>query len=136
MDLLTLQVSRMKARRASACAAGPCTRIPAAPTAAAPLQVRFDSLDRAQAAGYAVIDIREPHEVADEPAPGANIRLLPLQQLLRADLPLPKNGKYLLLCASGRRSLAAAQTLHERGFDQVTSLTGGVTALLAQPQPA
>jgi sulfur-carrier protein adenylyltransferase/sulfurtransferase len=136
MDLLTLQVSRMKARRASACAAGPCTRIPAAPTAAPQLQVRFESLDRAQAAGYSVIDIREPHEVADEPAPGTNVRLLPMQQLLRADLALPKNGKYLLLCASGRRSLAAAQTLHERGFDQVASLSGGVTALLAQPQPA
>src|SRR3984885_9914847 len=88
MDLLTLQVSRMKARRASACAAGPCTRIPVAPAAAAALQVRFESLDRAQAAGYAVIDIREPHEIAEEPAPGANIRLLPMQQLLRADLAL------------------------------------------------
>ena len=136
MDLLTLRVSRMKARRASACAAGPCTRIPAAPTAEAQLQVRFASLDRAQVAGYSVIDIREPHEVADEPAPGANIRLMPMQQLLRPDVALPTDGKYLLVCASGRRSLAAAQTLRGRGFDNVVSLTGGVTALLAQPQPA
>jgi sulfur-carrier protein adenylyltransferase/sulfurtransferase len=136
MDLLTLQVSRMKARRASACAAGPCTRIPAVPGAETQLQVRFESLDRAQAAGYTVIDIREPDEVADEPAPGTDIRLMPMQQLLRADLALPRNGKYLLVCASGRRSLAAAQTLHERGFEQVASLTGGVTALLAQSQPA
>ena len=35
MDLLTLQISRMKARRASACAAGPCVRIPAAASAGA-----------------------------------------------------------------------------------------------------
>ena len=136
MDLLTLQVARMKARRVSACAAGPCTRIAAAPGANAQLQLRFDSLARAQSAGYAVIDIREPREVAEQPAPGADIRLLPLQQLLREDAGLSKNGKYLLVCATGRRSLAAAQTLHERGFDQVASLTGGVTALLAQPQPA
>jgi adenylyltransferase/sulfurtransferase len=132
MDLLTLQVSRMKARRASACAAGPCARIPA-PAAAGtePLEVRFDSLQAAQAAGFAVIDIREPHEVADEPLPGIGIRLLPMQQLLRADSSVSKDERVLLVCASGRRSLATAQTLHGRGFTQVVSLTGGLAGLLA-----
>jgi sulfur-carrier protein adenylyltransferase/sulfurtransferase len=135
LDLLTLQVSRMKARRA--CAAGPCERIPAAPQAEAALQARFDSLGQAQAAGYIVIDIREPDEVAEEPAPGAGIRLMPMQQLLRTDTNLPRSDRYLLVCATGRRSLAAAQTLHARGFTDVASLTGGVTGLLAkQQQPA
>jgi molybdopterin/thiamine biosynthesis adenylyltransferase/molybdopterin synthase catalytic subunit/rhodanese-related sulfurtransferase len=136
MDLLTLQVSRMKARRASACAAGPCARMPATLGTDAQLQVQFASLERAQAAGYAVIDIREPDEVAEEPAPGTDIRLMPLQQLLRSDVALPMNGKYLLVCATGRRSLAAAQTLHGRGFEHVASLSGGVTALPARAQPA
>jgi molybdopterin/thiamine biosynthesis adenylyltransferase/molybdopterin synthase catalytic subunit/rhodanese-related sulfurtransferase len=134
LDLLTLQVSRMKARRA--CAAGPCARIPAAPLTEASLQVRFDSLAQAQAAGYIVIDIREPDEVAEEPAPGAGIRLMPMQQLLRTDTTLPRSDRYLLLCATGRRSLAAAQTLHARGFTDVASLTGGVTGLIAHQQPA
>jgi sulfur-carrier protein adenylyltransferase/sulfurtransferase len=134
LDLLTLQVSRMKARRA--CAAGPCARIPAAPLAEAALQVRFDSLAQAQAAGYIVVDIREPDEVAEEPAPGPGIRLMPMQQLLRTDTALPRSDRYLLLCATGRRSLAAAQTLHARGFTDVASLTGGVAGLLAQQQPA
>ena len=136
MDLLTLQVARMKARRASACAGGPCTRIPTAPGTDAQLQMQFESLARAQAAGYTVIDIREPDEIAEEPAPGTDLRLMPMQQLLRPDVALPRNGRYLLVCATGRRSLAAAQTLHGRGFEQVASLSGGVTALLAQPQPA
>src|SRR5208282_2803723 len=58
MDLLTLQVSRMKARRASVCAAGPCVRIPAAASAApGSLERHFHSLAEAQAAGYTVIDI-------------------------------------------------------------------------------
>jgi sulfur-carrier protein adenylyltransferase/sulfurtransferase len=135
MDLLTLQISRMSARRASACAAGPCTRIPA-PTNEGELLVRFDSLAQAQAAGYTVVDIREPEEIADEPAPGTGIRLLPLQQLLRADDGLPRGERVLLLCATGRRSLAAAQTLHARGFTNVASLSGGVAALQAQQQPA
>ncbi len=137
MDLLTLQISRMKARRASVCAAGPCVRIPAAASAATgSLERHFHSLAEAQAAGYTVIDIREPQEVAEEPPPGSGVRLLPMQQLLRADARLVKDERYLLVCASGRRSLAAAHTLHDRGFGEVASLTGGLSGLLAQHQIA
>jgi molybdopterin/thiamine biosynthesis adenylyltransferase/molybdopterin synthase catalytic subunit/rhodanese-related sulfurtransferase len=132
MDLLSLQVSRMKARRASSCAAGPCTRIPAPGTAPTEtLEVRFDSLPAAQAAGFTVIDIREPNEVADEPLPGTGIRLMPMQQLLRADSTVSKQDRLLLVCASGRRSLATAQTLRGRGYTQVVSLVGGLAGLLA-----
>jgi sulfur-carrier protein adenylyltransferase/sulfurtransferase len=136
VDLLTLAVSRVRARRAASCASGACTRIPVASARAIDLQVKFDSLAQAQAAGYAVIDIREPAEVAEEAAPGTGVRLLPLQQLLRADAALSRTDRYLLVCATGRRSLAAAQTLHARGFSHVASLAGGVTALLARQQPA
>jgi molybdopterin/thiamine biosynthesis adenylyltransferase/molybdopterin synthase catalytic subunit/rhodanese-related sulfurtransferase len=136
MDLLTLQISRMKARRASVCAAGPCVRIPAPAAAPVLLERHFHSLAEAQAAGYTVIDIREPYEVAEEPLSGTDIGLLPMQQLLRADARLVPEARYLLVCASGRRSLAAAQTLHDRGFADVVSLTGGVSGLLAQHQLA
>ena len=96
------------------------------------LEIAFDSLQAAQAAGYTVIDIREPDEVTEEPLPGTGIRLMPMQQLLRNDTSLSKNERFLLVCASGRRSLASAQTLHERGFTEVVSLTGGLGGLLAQ----
>ena len=136
MDLLTLHISRVKARRASACASGRCARIPAASALVGePLEIEFDSLLAAQTAGYTVIDIREPDEVAEEALPGTAIRLMPMQQLLRTDTSLSKNERFLLVCASGRRSLAAAQTLHTRGFTDVVSLTGGLRRLLAQ-QPA
>jgi rhodanese-related sulfurtransferase len=39
-------------------------------------------------------------------------------------------GKTLLVCASGRRSLATSQDLRERGVPNVFSLKGGVQALL------
>jgi adenylyltransferase/sulfurtransferase len=132
MDLLTLQISRMKARRASVCASGRCARIPAAATlrGAAP-EIEFDSLQAAQAAGYTVIDIREPDEVAEEALPGTAVRLMPMQQLLRNDTSLSKNERFVLVCATGRRSLASAQTLHERGFTEVVSLIGGLRGLLA-----
>jgi adenylyltransferase/sulfurtransferase len=136
MDLLTLQISRMKARRANVCAAGPCVRIPAAADAPGALERQYDSLAEAQAAGYTVIDIREPNEIAEEPLAGTDIGLIPMQQLLRADARLVPAGHYLLVCASGRRSLAAAQALHARGFTDVVSLRGGATGLLAQHQIA
>lgn len=132
MDLLTLQISRMKARRATACAAGPCARIPAAtPLSHAMLEMRFDSLQAAQAAGYTVIDIREPDEVAEEALPGTGIRLMSMQRLLRTDARLSAGEPVLLVCATGRRSLATAQTLHERGFARVVSLIGGLAGLRA-----
>jgi molybdopterin/thiamine biosynthesis adenylyltransferase/molybdopterin synthase catalytic subunit/rhodanese-related sulfurtransferase len=134
MDLLTLQISRMKARRDSACASGRCARIPATSSLGNDaLEIDFESLSAAQAAGYTVIDIREPDEVSDEPLPGTGIRLIPMQQLLHTDSTLSKNERFLLVCASGRRSLAVAQTLHARGFTDVVSLTGGAAGLLAQP---
>jgi sulfur-carrier protein adenylyltransferase/sulfurtransferase len=132
MDLLTLQISRMKARRASVCASGRCARIPDPSTlASTALEIDFDSLPAAQAAGYTVIDIREPDEVTEEPLPGTGIRLMPMQQLLRSDTSLSKNERFLLVCATGRRSHACAQTLHERGYTDVVSLTGGLRGLLA-----
>ena len=132
MDLLTLQISRMKARRAAVCASGRCARIPDPSTlASTALEIDFESLQAAQAAGYTVIDIREPDEVAQEPLPGTGIRLMPMQQLLRSDTSLSKNERFLLVCATGRRSHGCAQTLHGRGFTDVVSLTGGLTGLLA-----
>jgi len=132
IDLLTLHTARMKARRASVCSSGRCVRIPDARVLGDEvLEREFDSLSGAQAAGFVVIDIREPDEVAEEPLAGTGIRLMPMQQLLRLDSPLSRNDRLLLVCASGRRSLAAAQTLHARGFTQVVSLTGGAAGLMA-----
>jgi sulfur-carrier protein adenylyltransferase/sulfurtransferase len=132
MDLMTLQVARMKARRAAACAGGPCVRIPATTPVTDPpaLELRFPTLKDAQDAGYTIVDVREPAEVAAEPAPAIGVRHLPLMQLL-GGAGLAPQGRYLLLCASGRRSLAAAQELTARGFTAVRSQAGGLAALKA-----
>jgi adenylyltransferase/sulfurtransferase len=52
-----------------------------------------------------------------------------MAELLHGSAQLASNGKYLLVCASGRRSFAAAEELRSRGFNEVYSLPGGVTAL-------
>ena len=103
-----------------------CRPAPRAPTS---LEVEFDSLDDAEARGLTVIDIREPRELVEMPTPSGNARHIPMAQLLHGGARARAAGKYLLVCASGRRSLAAAEELRSRGFGEVYSLRGGVAAL-------
>jgi adenylyltransferase/sulfurtransferase len=137
LDLLTMSISRVRAKRAAACPdhARPApgqtqTQAQAQSTvAAAPLEVDFDSLDDARTAGYDIVDIREPNEIAEVPTPTQHARHIPMAQLLHGNPAFTPNGKTLLVCASGRRSLAATQELRSRGLSAVYSLRGGVKKL-------
>jgi sulfur-carrier protein adenylyltransferase/sulfurtransferase len=126
LDLLTMSISRLRTQRSAAC---PDHARPAQPqlAGALPLELDFPNLDDARAAGFDVIDIREPQEVSEIPISARNI---PMAQLLHG--APPPGEKTLLICASGRRSLAAAQELRARGLQQTYSLKGGVTKLLRQ----
>jgi molybdopterin/thiamine biosynthesis adenylyltransferase/molybdopterin synthase catalytic subunit/rhodanese-related sulfurtransferase len=130
IDLTTLSVSRVRTRRAAPCQPGDCMRIPAAAREADPatLELDFESLEAARAQGFDVIDIREAREVAANPLSPVHARHTPMGVLLHGDAVLAPTGRYLLVCASGRRSLAAAQVLRARGLS-VFSLRGGVSAL-------
>ena len=135
LDLLTLSVTRVHTRRAPDCpdhalrtaiAKGNAS---ASGAEAGDMELSFDSLDQALADGLEVIDVREPHEVAHAATPCATARHLPVAQLLHGHTAMTPCGKYLLVCASGKRSLAAAQELRSRGYPQVFSLRGGIAAL-------
>ena len=137
VDLTTLQTSRVRARRSADCAAG-CERSanalerslqPNAAGASTDLELDFDSLDEASRLGYSIIDIREPREIAETPAPARDIRRVPLAELV-GGTNLPREGRYLLVCARGARSRAAALELRSRGLPQVYSLRVGVLGLL------
>ncbi|MGA7539563.1 MAG: ThiF family adenylyltransferase [Steroidobacteraceae bacterium] len=140
MDLLTLAVSRVRTRRAADCpehAFAPSGGTGDEPAAAAnELELTFDSLEQAIGEGFAVIDIREAHELAQVALPCATSRHLPLPRLLRGHAALPPDGRYLLVCASGKRSLAAAQELRSRGCEAVFSLRGGIAALTRAAIPS
>ncbi len=149
LDLGSLSISRVRAQRAKECRPGPCVRIASssaagggtfqrAAAAAAALELDFRDLSDALRQGFTVIDVREPHEVAEQPAPVARARCIPLHALLEIALgqdpphgepKLDRSERYLLVCASGKRSLAGAQELRARGFASVYSLAGGVAAL-------
>jgi len=136
LDLLMLTVSRVRIKRAATCPDHASSRIirpldtsAAAAAAAEPLELSFDSLDEAEVQGLSVIDIREARELVEQPTPTGNGRHIPMAELLHGGHELAPAGKYLLICASGRRSLAAAEELRSRGQQHVYSLKGGVAGL-------
>ena len=133
VDLMTLETRRLLARRAPECAARDCVRVAAAQRDAEALarapdvEVDVALLDGAERSGYVVIDLRDDVEVAAAAAPGSVVHL-PLARLLENPHQLDATGRYLLLCARGARSRAAALLLRDAGFGSVWSLRGGLAA--------
>ncbi|MBS0395968.1 MAG: ThiF family adenylyltransferase, partial [Proteobacteria bacterium] len=106
VDLATLETRRIRAARSAGCR-GTCTRLPGAATEA-PLEVDVALLEAAGAQDYVVVDLRDATEVAAEPAPGPHLHI-PLDRLLDDPGQLDRSRRYLLLCARGQRSRAAAE---------------------------
>ena len=132
LDLLTLSTSRVRTKRASSCPEHAISRATAARTANSNLEVSFDTLDQAYDAGFDIVDIREPNELQEMPTPTSHARNIPMAQLLHGQPAFAPAGKTLLVCASGRRSLAATQELRERGLADIYSLRSGVKGLQAR----
>ncbi len=90
-------------------------------------EVAADELARALAAAGAptVIDVREPDEHQNGVIPGA--KLIPRGLLeLRIENAVPDRGTPLAIyCAGGVRSVLAAKTLLDLGYQDVVSLAGG-----------
>jgi molybdopterin/thiamine biosynthesis adenylyltransferase/molybdopterin synthase catalytic subunit/rhodanese-related sulfurtransferase len=128
-DLVSLNTQRLRARRAPECDAH---RRAGQPVAAAPpeLEVRFGSLAEARAAGFTFVDVRDARECADDPLPSPALNL-PMSKLLLQAATLDAGGRYLLICATGKRSAAAADLLRSQGFLECRSLRGGIKGLKA-----
>ena len=135
LDLLSLSITRVRTRRAADCpdhARRPAAAVgspSAARTEATDIELSFDPLEQALADGFEVVDVREPQELARLATPCSTARHLPVGQLLHGHAAMSPAGKYLLVCASGKRSLAAALELRSRGYEDVFSLRGGIAAL-------
>jgi len=77
--------------------------------------------------GVTVVDVRESEEIAQGHVPGA--KLVPRGFLeSRIEGAVPDRSQHVVLyCASGNRSALAAKTLTELGYENVESMTGGIT---------
>jgi adenylyltransferase/sulfurtransferase len=129
LDLMTMATSRVRIRRSEACPDHASARVTRTQS------VRPLEVERVDIPGAEIIDIREPKELLDTPTPWDRARHIPMADLLHGPggKELSPTSKYVLVCASGRRSLAATEELRARGFDEVYSLRGGVNALARRP---
>lgn len=77
--------------------------------------------------GARFVDVRTEAEQREHPVPGSlNLPLCNLRHLLAG---LSRDGRYITVCQTGRRSTAAAFLLGQRGFEAYV-LAGGLAALL------
>jgi len=137
VDLLTFNVRHIKAKRAANCQQR-CERVATSSinklSEPAAEDVELPDLESALAANLVVIDIRDAREIDSAPLPKSlkdkgNSLAIPMQELLEGR-NLPAEGRYLLVCSRGKRSLATCLALRERGLPEVYSLRGGAQGLI------
>ncbi len=80
-----------------------------------------------------LVDVRERDEFATVRVQGAV--LMPLSSFADTYERLPRDRPLLMMCAAGKRSLAAADHLSRQGFSDVTNVSGGITAWRAAGLP-
>jgi adenylyltransferase/sulfurtransferase len=124
-DFSNFSTMKLKAPRRAECRAPLCARIHDIAPDEADLELELPSLAAARAQRLEVIDIRSAAEVAAEPG---DLRHIAMPTLLAHPEMLSPSSRYLLVCASGKRSLATARELRKRGFS-VQSLRGGLSSL-------
>lgn len=74
--------------------------------------------------GFFLLDVRTQGEYDDGHISGSI--LIPVQVIESRLDELPKDGKILIYCRSGRRSADASRILIDNGFQQVYNMKGGI----------
>jgi sulfur-carrier protein adenylyltransferase/sulfurtransferase len=125
LDFTNFSNTKIRAPRRPECTAPVCAHIRAFNEDEADIEVALRSLAAAEQQGLTVIDIRTAEEFAALPT---TARHLPMAALLANPQLLPPGASLVLLCASGKRSAAAARELRKRGI-VARSVAGGLTNL-------
>ncbi|HWJ33830.1 MAG TPA: HesA/MoeB/ThiF family protein [Steroidobacteraceae bacterium] len=131
IDFTNFSNVKLKAPRRNACTAPACSLVRDIPREDPTIEIALPSLAAAAARSFEVIDIRTAEEVAAKPA---KVRHIAMPILLANPELLSHAGRYMLVCASGKRSLATARELRKRGFE-VHSLAGGLQSLHRSAEP-
>ena len=127
LDFMNFSSLKIKAPRRAECRAPECAHIKKIAPEEREFEIALRSLTEAAQRGLEVIDIRTNEEIAAQPTAARHIAM----PALLADPALLLPGlEFLLVCASGKRSLAAARELRKRGL-KVRSLAGGLKSLEA-----
>jgi rhodanese-related sulfurtransferase len=83
--------------------------------------------------GAFVLDVRTQEEWNEFHAP--NTTLIPLDQLSARLNEVPRDRQVVVVCRSGNRSQQGRDILLNAGFEQVTSMTGGLNEWRASGYP-
>lgn len=76
---------------------------------------------------YVLVDVREPYELEETGFIQGAVNI-PVGQLEKSLNMLPRTGKLLLYCRTGRRSSESAALLSEKGYTNIYNLQGGIAA--------
>jgi len=99
-------------------------------------EIDIDNAEQLISKGYKILDIREPHEHESKRIHGSiNIPRGVLEPAACLDfqganpaLRDSRDDNWLVLCATGGRSALATDTLQVMGFNNVSSIIGGLEA--------
>jgi molybdopterin/thiamine biosynthesis adenylyltransferase/rhodanese-related sulfurtransferase len=130
LDFMNFTSMKIKSPRRAECAAPGCVHIRELTHQDPDIEMTWVSLSAAAEHGLRLIDVRTDEEVAARPAgarPGEVLHI-PMPALLGNPGLLGPPGEILLVCATGKRSLAAAIELRKRGV-AARSLAGGLQKL-------
>ena len=89
-----------------------------------PREISVDEAYGKYQTGTYVLDVRTVEEWNEFHAP--NSTLIPLDELATRISELPRDKEIVVVCRSGNRSQQARDILLGAGFDQVTSMAGGL----------
>jgi len=96
----------------------------AAETASLPLEVSVAQASELRDAGAFILDVREQSEWNEIHVPEAT--LIPLGELERRINEVPKDKQIVVICRSGNRSQQGRDILLNAGYENVTSISGGI----------
>jgi rhodanese-related sulfurtransferase len=97
---------------------------PAPAMAALPAEINVQTAYEKVQEGAFLLDVRTQEEWNQSHIPGAT--LIPLNELEARVNEVPKDQEVVVICRSGNRSQEGRDILRRAGFEQVTSIAGGI----------
>ena len=98
-----------------------------------PAEINVDEAYRLYSEGTFLLDVRTQEEWDEYHVPGTTS--IPLDELSSRLDEVPTDQTVVVICRSGNRSQQGRDILEQAGYEQITSMSGGLKAWQAQGYP-